>query len=217
MQCRGCSEIFNSEHKCRLHFFTKHYDKTYTCDVCKRGNYTKSQLGFHMKQSHINNPQTIPCPQCDKKFIELETLMEHQKTHQVGDIPRDHVCPQCSKRYRTKQDLRNHMNRHAGIRAYPCSYCEKAFYSSHNKKVHEYIHTGAPYRCRACDSKFNQLSVLYGHAKNIHGITDREVLKRDIIEKDPILNDRGRKTKKKNQVEDEFVEISVDKHKPESD
>ena len=61
------------------------------------------------------------------------------------------------------------MKYHSGERPFQCEYCDKAFKTNKDLKVHKMIHTGEkPFKCNQCDYACNQFGNLKKHQFNKH-------------------------------------------------
>lgn len=114
--CRSCNKAYNNEHCCRIHFFNKHFDMSFFCDICGKSGMTKSQLSIHKLHVHTKraNKEYLTCRFCNRKYDSVEKMEEHEKDHEKDGINRPFVCNECGKCYTQQQTLQNHMLTHAG-------------------------------------------------------------------------------------------------------
>lgn len=82
--------------------------KPYMCSVCKKRFPQLSTLQNH-ERTHID-PKPYKCDTCEKSFSQLATLANHKKIH-TGDKP--YACSYCNMQFRQQSTLVNHMKTHA--------------------------------------------------------------------------------------------------------
>ncbi|KAH8267347.1 hypothetical protein KR018_011801 [Drosophila ironensis] len=105
-----------------------------------------------------------------------------EKGKQEG--PQERICELCGRQFVHANSFKLHMLMHSGVKAFPCTECDRSFYvdyqrakhyrivhqgqrpytcrfcgksfpACHNKAVHERIHTNTrPYKCRHCEKCF---------------------------------------------------------------
>ena len=67
------------------------------------------------------------CTECDKSFINKDTLSKHMSAHLEE---RNFKCGKCGKLFKRLSHVREHIKIHAGSRPFPCTICEKSFKTS---------------------------------------------------------------------------------------
>lgn len=115
--CRSCNKSYNTEHSCRLHYFGKHFDVNFFCDICGKSGMTKAQLGIHKNHVHTKraNKEFMVCRFCKRKYDSIEKMQEHEELHKNDGIERPFVCNECGKCYTTTVALANHVKHHLGM------------------------------------------------------------------------------------------------------
>ncbi|XP_037819013.1 zinc finger protein 135 isoform X2 [Lucilia sericata] len=82
--------------------------KPYQCKICQKRFPQLSTLHNH-ERTHID-PKPYKCDTCEKSFSQLATLANHKKIHS-GDKP--YACAYCCMTFRQQSTLNNHMKTHA--------------------------------------------------------------------------------------------------------
>ncbi|XP_068604912.1 zinc finger protein 91-like [Brachionichthys hirsutus] len=107
------------------------------------------------------NQKLFICSVCNKGFLRLSQLEEHQATHQTYKPFR---CLECGKSFAQKSRLKTHQSVHTGERPFSCKICGKMFSRHDNCLRHERFHSGVkPYSCEQCGKSFTRLSQLEEH------------------------------------------------------
>lgn len=162
-QCQACGKIFSDKFEAMYHYDRVHEtNKTIKCDRCEKFFATHKLLNRHMV---THGPKRHICSICGKLFPQIYQLTSHMDTHLTVKKYKCDLCPktfshkrvleshvlqhsaveakpfrcnECPKMYKWREDLTAHRKAvHEGIYAYHCSYCNKGYTSSSNKKYHE--------------------------------------------------------------------------------
>ncbi|XP_030760730.1 zinc finger protein 184-like isoform X2 [Sitophilus oryzae] len=158
-ECSVCHQSFSSYGSLAYHM-TKHQGKQFTCNICDKPFYTKSQVDIHM-QIHNKDKKIAMCSICGKTFHYQSGLFYHMKMH---NNERKYKCTYCDRRFYTSNSIKRHELTHTGARPYACKYCDKKFRSLGEVKKHHFLHTGErPYNCDYCNMSFIQAHNLKLH------------------------------------------------------
>ena len=87
------------------------------------------------KRSH---KELYACTYCDKMFIFMSKLVEHQRIH-TGEKP--YACEICGKSFAQKGNLSLHFQLHTGEKPYSCEICGKRFNRKRNMMIHQNTHS----------------------------------------------------------------------------
>lgn len=157
------------------------------CELCKEGMPNERSLVQHKWRVHLLG---AACRHCGKQFASERTRNDHEKLH-TGEprLIRKRKKSACNCK---KQDCPNHMRRATPIRppskcnncgaifsfmldlkkhlwtthniGHKCRFCEKQFYASGHRNIHERVHTGQhPYKCPHCMRTFSSKTPLKHH------------------------------------------------------
>lgn len=171
-------------------------------DCGKSFKYLSLLKGHARKHSKPSIPTAFTCLVCAKQFQRSNNLKLHMNAaHPLdanGDVqsaPPPKQCEICQKQFSHNGNFKTHMKIHGGIRAFPCTVCDKAFVlaqhlKSHMKLVHSdektiqctmcgklFNHPGnykkhmrthsgeRPFKCSLCDKSFGQSSNYTAHLR----------------------------------------------------
>ena len=113
--------------------------------------------------SRNKSGKTHQCSHCEKTFLRLEKLREHEMLH-TGFRP--YQCQSCSRAFTSQHKLKVHGFSHTGEKPYKCNYCFKVFAKSDKLKRHERTHTGErPFICNYCQKAFVRKDHLQNHER----------------------------------------------------
>ncbi|XP_055533780.1 zinc finger and BTB domain-containing protein 17-like [Wyeomyia smithii] len=192
----GCELVYSSKQSMTKHRkrhdpnFVMPEPKHSVCDQCGK---TFSTTGALKKHSYIHTgDMPFECSLCKKRLPTAHKLKEHTMRHEGI---KNHVCPYCGQKKTTRHELKVHMNYHTrekqftchvcaqvfsnignmsrhikivhcGIKAYPCTYCDRSFGKAETLKHHVMTHTGEkPHECKVCGKRFIQQVALQTHMK----------------------------------------------------
>jgi len=86
--------------------------KQYTCFLCHKTFYSKSNLQRHQSTIHEQNTTQITCPLCNTVCENIVSLLTHQsnvhKTTITPEKKKGFDCPNCKKNFTRKHDLMRH-------------------------------------------------------------------------------------------------------------
>lgn len=89
------------------------------CDRCNAGFVLEKSLIIHRRQNGCTN-RNFKCNECERVFVSLEHLTEHQATHAA------HNCQECGEQYESKEQLGKHMvQTHKRNLRNQCNVCQK--------------------------------------------------------------------------------------------
>ena len=84
-----------------------------------------------------SHKELLACVYCDKMFIFMSKLVEHQRVH-TGEKP--YSCEICGKSFARKGNLSLHFKLHTGEKPYSCDICGKRFDRKRTMTIHQNIH-----------------------------------------------------------------------------
>lgn len=142
----------------------------YKCETCNHIFKKKCHLLEH--QRIHTNERPFVCEFCGRHFTHKGVLLKHQK--QIHSNERPFPCNLCGVLFKIKYHLKRHIERvhapEAKIRSYcKCQHCDKAFWTKHERDVHQRTHTGeCPYICEVCGKLFKSDPAIRQHMKQVH-------------------------------------------------
>lgn len=106
------------------------------------------------------------CEHCDKTFLYISKLKQHQATHSTE---RPYKCEMCDKTFSRKDTLHLHKNTHTNNKPYSCDQCVANFKRRNSLNKHYYIHTNVKqYKCEICCKSFGRRDNFNVHMKSLH-------------------------------------------------
>lgn len=166
----SCDKIYSNVSSMRKHFKQVHRSpKTHDCPQCGEKFTKKPQLKRHLFTHTGDYPQK--CNQCDAGFLNLKALLRHQtERHAKSDQKR---CPVCSLGFPNWNTMVAH-RKSAHPKMYPCTECDKQFYSKGKLKVHVAAHQRKQEEWLlcvqdGCGFKTQTRATLIGHIRRNHG------------------------------------------------
>lgn len=163
--CMICLKGFESEQACERHRSTDR-NRKHACLKCGVQYVSKSTLLQH-ERSKCGKVAQYQCTQCEKTFVSLGGLHNHQEVHSQK---RSHVCGTCGRGFLRKGILKDHINAvHSKVRLFQCSLCPKSFASRNVFQSHQMTHTKVkPYQCRHCEKRYYKTSDRTMHENQVH-------------------------------------------------
>ncbi|XP_041973711.1 zinc finger and BTB domain-containing protein 41-like isoform X2 [Aricia agestis] len=166
-QCVACGKRFKRNILLKRHEKFIHADlPQHVCSKCPASFLSLEEFKAH-KKKHIHAPRPYPCSQCDKTFNERGLLQRHKDV--VHNKTLSFHCEYCPERFSSVTKLARHVRGHAGVRPYPCKFCDKSFIKSHHYTRHLRVrHRNEPraeeFRCEQCDITFSTQDELIYHS-----------------------------------------------------
>lgn len=115
------------------------------------------------KNSVLSKDNILFCEICDKTFLSVNALVQHEELH-CGD--KSLVCNICGKMFSHVSHLDIHKRFHLVDRPFKCDQCLKVFLSNSDLRRHHMIHTGEkPFKCETCHKVFNRRSNMKMHQR----------------------------------------------------
>lgn len=139
-------------------------DGSWECEICFKVLKYKNTLNRHYR-SH-SSEKLFECSICNLKLTQHQNLIAHLRIH-TGEKPFQCQVKGCLRWFRQRSNLNCHMRKHSEIKPFECSFCEKAFFTTSERKTHERIHTGIkPYAClfNGCLQTFRERRQMISHA-----------------------------------------------------
>lgn len=130
----------------------------------------KSDLDLHENDQEtsevVPDKITYDCGICREPFPSFSALYEH-RNQQHPNVK--YKCDQCPNTYfGDKKDFDKHLNENHRLE---CKYCQKIFFFKSQLQRHIRIKHEKVYKCRLCESEFENLSLKQHHEKSQHSQT----------------------------------------------
>ncbi|CAG9574089.1 unnamed protein product [Danaus chrysippus] len=144
-------------------------DKTKVKMKAVLAKFSKKQKNGEKKRSSQKRPHA--CEYCQKRFLHLETLQVHKKSHS-GETLR-HECHYCLTELEDAAALRVHEQGHEGTqgtegtpaRPYLCTICGNTYQKRESMIYHRKSHTSPKsFQCTLCPARFSAACKLSRHS-----------------------------------------------------
>jgi len=137
------------------------------------------ELEFHRRKDHEKEDRPYPCNFCGKNYTSKDGYNQHScPNHKSGSAPLH--CEYCGKKCKSVWQLGNHKGKaHSDVAtSFPCSVCERIFYTREGAAKHEKRHTeGTGYNCvvNSCNEPyFKTVEGLRAHvASSFHDVMQK--------------------------------------------
>ncbi|KAK5618340.1 hypothetical protein CRENBAI_019411 [Crenichthys baileyi] len=132
-----------------------------TCGVCGMWYRQHGSLISHVWK-HVYEPHGV-CGACGDKFVSVEGLKEHLRSHKKG-----YSCWHCGKYLLSSITLNRHVAKHLAGSAFKCKVCRKTFSTLSGLNGHSRVHLQKrAVKCHLCPEWFVRRSDLLAH-RNLH-------------------------------------------------
>ena len=102
------------------------------------------------------------CPHCPKRFELKASMTRHIKS--IHEVKHPHKCSYCDKTFYRTDQKRYHEMQHTGEMPFKCQFCNKAFAMKHSMRAHEMRHTNdGPHKCIYCGKGFAYICNVKAH------------------------------------------------------
>ncbi|XP_052757210.1 zinc finger protein 492-like isoform X18 [Galleria mellonella] len=197
--CENCGAGFLNQHLLMKHKET-HLTKRFSCKMCEKIFFKKSQLKYHTEIIHKGKDRVKPkkCPECSQTFKEHYSKMVHLKeAHGISKTFQCHICKAifstrraltehttrfhtekykcdlCLKCFGIESKLKQHMRGHTGERNFICPICKNAYMHKITLRKHMRIHNSVfKFVCSECGSGFHNKSEFVKHNRQWHSFRD---------------------------------------------
>ncbi|VDQ09266.1 unnamed protein product [Trichobilharzia regenti] len=102
-----------------------------------QNNNNNNNKQYPLKLSDQQKPFVCGMLNCNKRFVRIDELKRHQRTH--SEI-KQFVCDICKKGFTRSDHLMTHRRTHTGERPYECKLCDRRFARSDERNRHTKTH-----------------------------------------------------------------------------
>lgn len=150
----------------------------FKCSECGQSFKSLSLLKGHAIAKKHSTNIIFTCLICDRKFRRSNNLKVHMEAvHPIDEngeaqsAPPPKKCPHCNKLFSHGGNFKTHIRIHQGIRAFPCTICDKAFKLAQHLKSHiKLVHSGEKsIQCTICGRLFNHPGNFRKHLRTHSG------------------------------------------------
>lgn len=132
--CNQCGAIVSNLSN---HMQLVHDHRSVVCPHCGKVKRNEAVLKSHIVSVH----EKIPCLICGVMVPKRKMEFHVHQNHRAHE-DRRHRCHLCGKGFIYPHKLQEHLNTHTGDKPFKCKFCNAAFASSSNKRMHERAHLG---------------------------------------------------------------------------
>jgi len=136
-ECVKCAEKFVSKVSLSLHMRRHVIKKPHECTVCSCDFDDHSELTDHMQRHMSHWPRVVKRAEDDDGEFSVDYL-QPENLHRLKIIinSSSYECTVCGKQVKQLAHLKSHMLMHTGERPHKCQYCEKAYRSKYDLRLH---------------------------------------------------------------------------------
>ena len=175
--CPSCGKKLGGKRELERHVEThdtKNFFK-HSCPICGKRSKTSGSSESHIKYNHTKDKNFV-CIFCPKKFPFASIKEVHERSAHSQQDPISYVsCEKCGGKFKSLRNLKSHNMIHTGEKPHKCTFCEKTFQQSHQKKAHEaYIHainSETSYKCKICGKSYKDPVYKEMHQKRHSNLT----------------------------------------------
>lgn len=159
IDCNLCSKQYDTLRQFEAHLRKEHgVEMIHECEVCGKTFKTSTGLSLHRKR---HSERHFQCTLCPKNYINRTELKVH--TERIHTKKCKVICSTCNASFTSISTLRFHENKEHFKKMYKCNYCNYKCSTTTWLKIHQYTHTGMPYKCKMCPEEYalRRLYVLF--------------------------------------------------------
>ena len=169
-KCKYCPKTFQGRVKLNRHMNTHSRDGSNVTPPPSSANVSSSAI---LPVSSTAEPTgTIAdgkvifnCAMCSKVFTDKPTLQEHTKMHLIEDARAKFSTPTSTKEKKPAEVGRGQMRY-----SYTCNLCSQTFLDNEKWKLHKTSHGNKTWKCRFCETLFEDRNILSNHLQTIHSV-----------------------------------------------
>ncbi|KAJ0169764.1 hypothetical protein K1T71_014370 [Dendrolimus kikuchii] len=133
----------------------KHQKRPHACEFCRLKFLHLETLEIHRK-SHEGEPIPYNCYYCLESMGDADALKEHEATH---GGPKPFLCTLCGREYKKREAMVFHRKHHKPDKEFVCDICSKRFPSQYKLQRHIATHNLCKYivryECPVCAHMFH--------------------------------------------------------------
>ena len=167
-KCKFCPKTFQGRVKLNRHMNTHSRDGG---NPAAQGAATNSQIPSASTSESTavaaDGKVIYNCAMCSKVFTDKPTLQEHTKMHLIEDAKAKFSNPASTKDKKTETAAggRGQMKY-----SYTCNLCSLTFVDNERWKLHKTSHGNKTWKCKFCETLFEDRAVLGNHLHEIHNV-----------------------------------------------
>lgn len=167
-KCKYCPKTFQGRVKLNRHMNTHSRDGSNTTPPPSTSTINTTAL---LPPAHPEPTTTMAdgklifnCAMCSKAFTDKQTLQEHTKMHLIEDAKAKFSMSGSSK------EKRPEVGRGQMKYSYTCNLCSQTFFDNEKWKLHKTSHGNKTWKCKFCETLFEDRAVLSNHLHEIHNV-----------------------------------------------
>ncbi|XP_073812645.1 uncharacterized protein isoform X2 [Musca autumnalis] len=168
LQCDVCSSEAENFASLRVHM-RKHGVKRGYAKCCNKKFFKRALLLDHIR--HHLDPEYFRCEECDKAFVDRQSMRNHFLIKHQKEEDKKFECPQCSKKFVKKYLLEQHKMFTHRDRSTTCKNCNKRFETLTELAEHSKEHCHYGTMCDICAKVIRGPAAFKRHQMEHQGIT----------------------------------------------